>query len=70
MINDKIRFDTYKITASVKSKTVLDVGIGTGFLSVIAWKATSNHAYTVEFQRWQIMLSNVSMETDAKIILL
>ena len=51
MLNDKIRCEAYKaaIAASVKGKTVLDVGAGTGFLSVIAAKAGANHVYAVEF---------------------
>jgi len=50
MLNDKIRCETYKnaIAASVKGKTVLDVGAGTGFLSVIAAKAGATHVYAVE----------------------
>lgn len=51
MLNDKVRCETYKnaIAASVKGKTVLDVGAGTGFLSVIAAKAGATHVYAVEF---------------------
>jgi predicted RNA methylase len=51
MLNDKIRCETYKnaIVACVKGKIVLDVGAGTGFLSVIAAKAGATHVYAVEF---------------------
>jgi predicted RNA methylase len=51
MLNDKVRCETYKdaIIASVKGKIVLDVGAGTGFLSVIAAKAGASHVYAVEY---------------------
>ena len=51
MLNDKVRCEAYKnaIIASVKGKIVLDVGAGTGFLSVIAAKAGATHVYAVEF---------------------
>jgi type I protein arginine methyltransferase len=51
MLNDKIRCERYKdaIAANVKGKIVLDVGAGTGFLSVIAAKAEAKHVYAVEF---------------------
>jgi protein arginine N-methyltransferase 1 len=51
MLNDKVRCETYKnaIEASVKGKIVLDVGAGTGFLSVIAAKAGATHVYAVEY---------------------
>jgi predicted RNA methylase len=51
MLNDKIRCEAYKnaITASVKGKIVLDVGAGTGFLSVIAAKAGATCVYAVEY---------------------
>jgi protein arginine N-methyltransferase 1 len=50
MLHDKVRCESYKnaIEAIVKGKTVLDVGAGTGFLSVIAAKAGARHVYAVE----------------------
>jgi protein arginine N-methyltransferase 1 len=51
MLLDKVRCESYKnaIEAIVKGKTVLDVGAGTGFLSVIAAKAGASHVYAVEY---------------------
>jgi predicted RNA methylase len=51
MLDDKVRCVAYNdaIVASVKGKIVLDVGAGTGFLSVIAAKAGATHVYAVEF---------------------
>ena len=51
MLNDKVRCEKYKkaIEASVKGKIVLDVGAGTGYLSVIAAKAGATHVYAVEY---------------------
>jgi predicted RNA methylase len=71
MLNDKVRCETYKnaIKASVKGKIVLDVGAGTGFLSVIAAKAGATHVYAVEYSEMRNMLSTSSMTMDAQIIL-
>jgi predicted RNA methylase len=51
MLDDKVRCEAYKnaIEASVKGKIVLDIGAGTGFLSVIAAKAGATHVYAVEY---------------------
>jgi predicted RNA methylase len=51
MLNDKVRCETYKdaIVTSVNGKIVLDIGAGTGFLSVIAAKAGASHVYAVEY---------------------
>jgi type I protein arginine methyltransferase len=53
MLHDKVRCESYKnaIEAIVKGKTVLDVGAGTGFLSVIAVKAGAIHVYAVEYSK-------------------
>lgn len=51
MLADKVRCDTYTkaIEAIVKGMTVMDVGAGTGFLSVVAAKAGASRVFAVEY---------------------
>lgn len=54
MIQDKVRVEAYKNAIelnkeSFKDKLVLDIGCGTGILSIIAAMAGAKHVYAVEF---------------------
>lgn len=54
MIKDKVRTNSYKeaIEKNVsvfKNKIVLDIGCGTGILSIFAAKAGAKHVYGLEF---------------------
>jgi len=54
MLKDKVRTQAYmdaclKNTEQFKDKTVLDIGCGTGILSMFAVKAGAKHVYAVEY---------------------
>ena len=54
MLKDKIRTGTFKDaimenTDIFKDKIVLDIGCGTGILSIFAAKAGASHVYAIEF---------------------
>jgi protein arginine N-methyltransferase 1 len=54
MIKDKIRTDSYKRAIennpeAFKDKIVLDIGCGTGILSIFAARAGAKHVYGIEF---------------------
>lgn len=54
MIKDRVRTDAYrdsilKNTHLFKDKVVMDVGCGTGILSMFCAKAGAKHVYAIEF---------------------
>ena len=50
MIADRVRTDAYRqaIESSVKGLVVIDVGAGTGILSIFAAEAGAKHVYAIE----------------------
>lgn len=50
MLNDKVRMKAYEdaIKTAVDGKTVIDVGAGTGALSIMAAKAGAVKVYAIE----------------------
>ena len=54
MIKDSIRTGSYKAAIennkeAFKDKVVLDIGCGTGILSIFAARAGAKHVYSIEF---------------------
>jgi len=54
MINDRTRTESYKAAIennkdAFKDKVVLDIGCGTGILSIFAARAGAKHVYSIEF---------------------
>ena len=54
MIKDTIRTGTYRAAIennkdAFKDKIVLDIGCGTGILSIFAARAGAKHVYSIEF---------------------
>lgn len=51
MLNDKARMEAYEnaIIKFVKDKIVVDVGAGTGVLSLLAAQGGAQHVYAIEF---------------------
>ena len=51
MLSDFVRTDTYRrgiMAAGIKDKIVMDVGAGTGILSIFAVQAGAKHVYSIE----------------------
>ena len=53
MLRDKVRTESYKAAIernpeTFKDKIVLDVGCGTGILSIFAAKAGARHVYAID----------------------
>ncbi|KAF2580134.1 hypothetical protein F2Q68_00006703 [Brassica cretica] len=48
MLKDVVRTKTYQNKFLIKDKVVLDVGAGTGILSLFCAKAGAKHVYAVE----------------------
>jgi ribosomal protein L11 methylase PrmA len=53
MIKDSIRTESYKLAIdsnrdTFKDKIVLDIGCGTGILSIFAARAGAKHVYAIE----------------------
>lgn len=67
MISDEPRTSTYlkaiqANSAWFKDKIVLDVGAGTGILSIFAARAGAKHVYAVEFSETALMARKIIEE--------
>jgi predicted RNA methylase len=51
MLNDKVRMNVYQqsINEICKDQIVIDVGAGTGILSIFAAEAGASHVYGIEY---------------------
>ena len=54
MIKDTVRTNSYRLAIennkdTFKDKVVLDIGCGTGILSIFAARAGAKHVYSIEF---------------------
>jgi predicted RNA methylase len=53
MLNDKVRMNVYQqsINEICKDQIVIDVGAGTGILSIFAAEAGASHVYGIEYTK-------------------